>query len=279
MSGTRVSVVICLYNQPSASDRAVRRALETTGPETEVLLVYNHPPYPDARRAFERLCRLERVRAFDPGQNLGPFRGSHLGMLQARGEMVVKLNDDLLVPPGWHVAMEQALRRHPELAYVALPWTAEQASPTPGPGQRLLEGPGYRVKVMPEGVLFGCVMLSQELWRRHFTFDVPGFYSGAEEALYAGTARALGRAAGYVVSHPTEHLARTPWTDPLYGVWKVLAANGHPPALEGDFGRWKSRLADAAERARLLDAAARKLLVDFGYPAEEVDRLAGSPSP
>jgi GT2 family glycosyltransferase len=266
----RFSVVICCYNTRAAMERGIGSAIETTGPETELILVDNHPPFPDAREYLAQVVSEPRVRLIDPGENLGPFRGSHCGLTLAQGEYVVKLNDDLVVPPGWHLAMARALSEHSCLAYLALPWTPEQTAVSPD--EQTLDGQGYRVK-LDDVIWFGCVMLERRMWQQHFVYDQPGFYHGGEEVFYAQQARNLGKSRGYLVSHPGVHLARTPATDPLYGVWKVLSASGHPAACHEDFARWRERFQRPAERPSLLDGRAQEILLSFGYRPEDLSPL------
>lgn len=264
-----VSVVITCYNPLPVMRQAIEAALATTGPETEFILVDNYSPYPEVRPYLERLARVPRVRVLDPGTNLGCHRGQRFGLLHATGTWVVKLDDDIVVPQGWHRAMARALHDHPVLAYLALPWEPVGMAAVARRGEAILEGMGYRVKVAAQPVLFGCVMLRRDLWQRHFSEEQPGLYGWEDVRVYPPIAQRLGKRFGYLISHPARHLTAAPEADPLYRIWKVLYVHAHPSTLRGDFGDWRHRFVP--------DPAARDILMRFGFRPEDVDRwLAGA---
>ncbi len=263
----RFSVVITCYNNRPALEQSVQAALETTGPETQVILVDNHPPDPNSGKYLQAVAAHPRVTVLDPGRNLGCHEGQRYGLLRARGDHLVKLDDDIVIPPGCLPSMALALEQNPRLAYLSLPWLPDQASPDPGPGERILAGAGYRVKTSTIPVLFGCVMLPGPLWRRHFSFRQPGLYGWEDVTFYPRKAEELGKSFGYLISHPARHLGRSRLTDPLYGMWKVLYACRHPDVLEGDFAAWR-------ESPRL-DVRAKQILLSNHYPLEDLEQHFG----
>lgn len=229
------SIAISVYNRLPILKQCLRAALASTGDDTEIILVNNHPPYLEVQ-IFLRRLRHPRVRVLDPGRNLGCHQGNNYAFLRARGRYLVKLDDDIIVPRNnWLAVMRRALIETPSLAYIILPWH----KPTFQRRQPIINRRDYRVKLwLREPAIFGCVMIRRDLWRKHFFYRNPGLY-GWEEHFFLERINKLGKKQGFLLSHPCRHLCRTRGTDPLYGVWKVLYAYKYPDAGLANFPLWR----------------------------------------
>lgn len=255
MAKPAYSVVITAYNPLSLLATSLASLLGTVGPEAEIIVVDNHSPFSGVREYLSRLSHLtDRLRVLDPGRNLGCHGGSNFGSREARGEYLVKMDDDQVPPPGVLPVMARALRENPDLAYLSLPWP-------PIRPEANRHGDGYSLAVDPEFVFFGVTMLSRELWAREFIFDDGRLY-GFEDLYYWSRAHALGLKAGYLVSHPSRHLGRGGQDpEPLYGVYKVAYAWG---LTSVDYPSWlREAVWDGALDAALLNV----------YPWEAVSAL------
>ncbi len=246
----RFSISIPCYNTLPILRRCLEAVLGTTGGDAEIILVNNHPPHPEVEE-FLRAVSHPRVRVLDPGRNLGCHHGQAFGLIHGTGEYAVKLDDDIVVPPGWAEAMQRCLVENPQIAYVALPW-----APVLPQGPRI-DRPSYSVTI-EEAPFFGCVMLRMDLWRQRF-IPVDGRIYGMEESFYQQRAAEIGRKGGYLVSHQCVHLARTAGCDPAYGVWKVFYAFGRTGL---PYETWRGQY--------LLTPEDKQFLLAWGYLPEQL---------
>jgi glycosyltransferase involved in cell wall biosynthesis len=253
----KYSVIINCYNTLPLIQECVKAALETTNQETEILLINNHPPYPEAIQ-YLKSSNHPRVRILDPGRNIGCTFGFQLGAEWAVGEYIVKLDDDTLVPKSnWLEAMSRALTEFPYLAYVAL------ALPIyPLEKCRAVMTPGYTLGFFDDCVLFSCMMIRKSLWKQHFVITDAGLYGG-EELYYMQKANQLGLKKAYLLSHIGEHLGRTSKSDPLYGAWKVFY--GFVKTTRLDYPEWRKSFS--------LGPAEYKILKQIGYPDEQIEEI------
>ncbi|RME79790.1 MAG: glycosyltransferase family 2 protein [Chloroflexi bacterium] len=111
-----LSVIIPNYNGarflPACFD-ALRRQ---TYPRLEIILVDNASQDDSlslTRRGYPEVVIIPLAR------NLGLTGAINRGIAQARGEVIVPLNNDTEVAPGWAQALVDALERHPEAGIVA----------------------------------------------------------------------------------------------------------------------------------------------------------------
>lgn len=252
----RYSAVITCFNPQSVCAASVESVINSTGPETEIILVDNHSPWPETRRYLAEKSWPDRVRVLDPGRNLGGHIGSNFGSEATTGEYLVKIDDDQVVPAaGWLESLTRPLQEIPGLAYLCLPW----GPILPGLTADVV-GEGYQVKLNPVPCYFGVTMLRRDLWSQ-LVFQDPRLY-GYEDGYYQTRAQQLGLSVGYLVSHPSVHLARSEHDpEPLYGAYKVLYAWG---LTTSDFADWLA--SDWTE-------AYSQALVGFGYSPEFVRQI------
>jgi dolichol-phosphate mannosyltransferase/undecaprenyl-phosphate 4-deoxy-4-formamido-L-arabinose transferase len=94
-----VSIVIPVYNSPVLEELAGRiDAVFRELPEDdyELILVDDGSPVPETWRTLERLARERpRVRAIQLSRNFGQQAATLCGLKEARGEVVITLDDDL----------------------------------------------------------------------------------------------------------------------------------------------------------------------------------------
>lgn len=249
------SVIITCYNTLALIKKTLEAVLASTADDTEIILVNNHPPFPDVISFLQGRIH-PRVRVVDPGCNLGPFDGQQYGRRQARGEYLVHVDDDTIVPSNdWLCAMRNALGDHAQLAYVSLPW--EPAPPTNIKDVPVIKGSNYELAICNVDV--PCTMLSAELWAREFShLQMNRFYFGTRFYYYQ-RAKKIGRTSGYLISHWVHHLGRTAEADLLYGAWKVLYAK---KITRKDYAGWRQQEGLTKKCIHVLE--------NFGYPPEEL---------
>jgi GT2 family glycosyltransferase len=113
-SNPRVSIVIPVYNRADYTFRCLRALAEKTDGQSlsyEVVIVDNGST--DATADLLREVRGD-VLVRRNRENLGFARACNQGALLARGDVVVFLNNDTEVHPGWLQAIVEELDSHPE---------------------------------------------------------------------------------------------------------------------------------------------------------------------
>jgi glycosyltransferase involved in cell wall biosynthesis len=252
------SVIIVCYNTLTLLKQTLEAVLDTSGEETEIILVNNHPPFDDVI-SFLRGDIHSRVRVVDPGRNLGPFDGQQYGRQRAGGRFLVHVDDDTIVPRSdWLEAMRNALVDHEKLAFVSLFWMTEL--PADIAQAPVLEGSNYRLVFWNVDV--PCTMLEGQLWKKEFSnLSMNRYYYGTR-FFYHKRAKQLGKRGGYLISHWARHLSRSIDSDLLYGAWKVLYAKRD---TDLDYGSWRLK--------EKLDAIEVKALLKFGYVQVQLEQL------
>jgi len=113
-----VSVVIVSYNVAdllAAAIGSVLEDLERAGIDSEVIVVDNASADGSAATVRER---FPSVRLITNAANVGFGRAANQGMLAAHGELVVVLNPDASVHPGFFAAIKDYLAREPRVGLV-----------------------------------------------------------------------------------------------------------------------------------------------------------------
>jgi glycosyltransferase involved in cell wall biosynthesis len=110
---TGISVVLCTYNRCESLATALESAAGLQVPESswmEILVVDNNSR-DCTREVIERFCRKHPSRfryVFEPRQGLANARNA--GIREARGEIVVFMDDDVTVDPEWVEILAAKLR-------------------------------------------------------------------------------------------------------------------------------------------------------------------------
>lgn len=257
----KYSIAMSVYNTLPLVRRAVEAAINTMGPEAELLLVYNHPPFPEVGEYLRGISHPQ-VRILDPGENLGCHRGNNYAFRQAQGQYLIKLDDDIIVPQtNWLADMAKATEEH-NLAYVALPWIPETIN-DPKSGT-FVQGNDYVLNFPRKAIIFGCVMIRRDLWFAKFIFNPSTLY-GYEELYWRDRAKEMGLRPAYLVNHPVEHIGRSQEADTLYGAWKILYAKGYAHPHINDFAAFRESF--------VLDGEAMELLKNFGLSQVDLQQL------
>lgn len=113
----RVSVIVVTYGGLPLTRRCLESLLEQeTWPRLEVLVVDNASP--DGTPEYLRSLSDPRVRVFLQEQNRGFPAANNIGILEARGEILLLLNNDTVVPPGMIGRLVRPLLRDRRLGLV-----------------------------------------------------------------------------------------------------------------------------------------------------------------
>lgn len=206
-----VSLIIVNYNGAALLPDCIDSALQTTAPDTEIVVVDNNST--DASLLV--LARYNtRVRIVRSQHNLGFGRACNLGVAAARGDLLVFLNPDVSFVAGWLEPLARAAASDrriallcPQMLYPGTP------VPTPHAAPRLIE----------RALLPGCGLTARrDAWLMLGGFDET-FFLYWEDTELCWRARLLG--------------------------WRVVSVENSSiyhqrGATTGQFGRWD------AERAR-----------------------------
>ena len=111
----RVSILIPVYGKPLLTFTCLKSVQANTAPGTyEVIVIDDHSPEPMA----ESLADVTGIRIERNPENLGFLRTVNRGAELAQGEILVILNNDTIVTPGWLAGLLGVLRSHPEAGLV-----------------------------------------------------------------------------------------------------------------------------------------------------------------
>lgn len=236
----KFSIIIRCYNTLSIIKNCVEAAINSTDSNTEIILVNNHPPYPNAIEYLNNI-RHPRVKVLDPMKNIGNASGFNYGAVFAKGEFLVNLDDDIIVPNNnWIEAMAKPFEDFPNLAYVSLMWHGVKVKlkqDDPEFEQKIIYKPDYTIYFDNRYVYFGCVMIKKNIWKKHFAHAVQDDLYGID-GYYQQKANSLGMKTAYLLSHVPEHLARTNDSDQLYGAYKVIYAYN---VTKEDYYNWRKK--------------------------------------
>jgi len=100
--GPKVSVVMVTHGKLPFTKLCIESLLANTARPTYELIVVDNASTDGTREYLEALSgRLDRVTVVFSDQNLGFATATNLGVDRAHGEILVLLNNDTIVPPGW----------------------------------------------------------------------------------------------------------------------------------------------------------------------------------
>ncbi len=113
----RVSIIVPVYGKPELTYNCLKSVRENTRPGTyEVLVQDDASPEPVA----DALAGVTGVRFERNERNLGFIGNCNRGAELARGEILVLLNNDTVVMPGWLDAILAVFRDHPDAGLVGV---------------------------------------------------------------------------------------------------------------------------------------------------------------
>jgi GT2 family glycosyltransferase len=194
--------------------------LDTVRAPNRVIVVDDASPEPELRHALDELAAARRITLLRHAQNRGFPASANAGMAAARGNDVVLLNSDTLVPAGWIERLREAAYSAPGIG-TATPLSnnasilsypgAPAENPTPDLGAtQLLDAATWRANTsetvdIPVGVGF-CLYLRRDCLDAVGPFRTDVFAQGyGEENDFCLRARRLGwrhvAATGVFVAH------------------------------------------------------------------------------
>lgn len=218
-----ISVVICTYGRPERLSATLDSISRLTYPSFELVLVDNAPR--DDRNAQVAASFIDRLNVHyvvEPVQGLA--RARNTGLHAAAHSLVAFTDDDVIVEPGWLLAIEKAFRMRPDVGVVSGPVLAAEIKTQ---AQALFEHQGGHSK----GRGFRRTVFGYGPGEQHPMFPLPPFAVGANmavdrDAVISAGAFDEGLGAG------TE--ARAATTEMMLRGWKVVY---EPAAMVWHFHR------------------------------------------
>ena len=111
----RYSVIIPVYNRPDEVDELLQSLTAQTFKDFEVLVVEDGSTVP-CREVADRYREQLDVHYYEKA-NSGPGQTRNYGAERSRGEYLIILDSDCLLPPGYFEAVERELRTNPADAF------------------------------------------------------------------------------------------------------------------------------------------------------------------
>jgi hypothetical protein len=155
-------VIVVNYNSWAYLENCLQALLDTTGNETEVIVVDNG----SVDGSLDRVANLfPEIRLVCSQNNLGYAGGNNLGARQARGRYLVFLNPDTMPTAGWLAALTTALEHNPRIGLatskVIFLHQLERVNAAGNDihltGLTLCRGLGWSVSTLDQPVIVGAV--------------------------------------------------------------------------------------------------------------------------
>jgi GT2 family glycosyltransferase len=114
MPEPRVSIVIPTFNRPANLERCLKSisALDYPRDRFETLIVNDGGTLPSEQVVFRIVSDIAVTVLSQP--NRGPAAARNTGIAAARGEFIVFIDDDCVVPPDWLTNVEAAIEKTPD---------------------------------------------------------------------------------------------------------------------------------------------------------------------
>lgn len=281
----RLSVLLPLYGRGDLAVSAITAIAETTSIPYEVIVVDNASP-DDALDVLTRSAR--GITLVQNRLNLGFGVAINQAAMRARGELLLLLNSDVVVEPGWLEPLLELLDRDPRLAAVSPALLHEDGTVqelgsvvyADASTQSLLEQSELdqlRPRVVPY-VSAACLLVRRRAFTAIGGMDPAypaGYYEDVELAVdlarrglrSACDPRARARHLRHGSTSPSRAAALTMHNRPIFAsrCADALADAPAPPRVDGPGVRARARAAAAVDRLLVVDDA-HHLDAGSGYP-------------
>lgn len=214
----QASIIVPVWNGADVLAGCLDSLREQASPELlEVVCVDNASEDRSAALISER---YPHVRLLCQPVNLGFAGGVNAGIAASRGDVIIVLNQDCLVQPGWLAALGRALARHPELGVAGCTISRADGSldhvgatirRPEAHSVHLTDSAGQELQ-MADFVTGAAMAIPRRVVEAVGTFD-EGFYPGYyEDADYCYRARRRGFTIACITEARVVHLAQgTAW--------------------------------------------------------------------
>ncbi len=236
----KTSVVVVAYNNFELCSETIESVLSKTHGDYELIIVDNHSLDHRTREYIKDLAdHRENVILADPGENIGCHRGFNFGFKIARGDYLVKLDDDtVLRTDGWNDVLIETFEAWNSAAKNKIAFIAPDSNVKHGSEQRSFsikttnedgEEEKYNFNAVVGGTLgFSCVMIPLSTYQEFGPLESRFWQDeeikkdslyGGEELYYCQLASKNGYVYGYAMDANVHHLDNE-FRDPLYVAWK-----------------------------------------------------------
>lgn len=212
------SVIVPAFRCGDVIHRCVASVLATEGMAVEVIVVDNGADEP-TRTAIASLPQA--VRVVRTSRNRGFASGCNAGLAVARGDLLVLLNDDAEVDPGWLLAADEVFRADARIAIVGarvLSWDRETLEHAGGffyprwgltghRGEGEKDCGQYDRLEDVDYVMGAALALRRSVYERLGPLE-PSYFMYYEEVEYCLSARRLGLRVCYVPRMRVYHIGR-----------------------------------------------------------------------
>lgn len=173
-----ISIVVVTFNRLEYTKQCIQSILDNTDVDFELILADNGSTdgTPEWLHAFESelviagyIKRLA-VTLFD--DNKGCATGYNLGFAQASGDLIWRIDNDVLLPAGWASAMVRAMELDPKLGMLT---TDLETDPLNNPQNVRVNNP--KITYFNQTVWHDCGLGSWCMAHRKSMFDEIGFYT------------------------------------------------------------------------------------------------------
>lgn len=202
------AVIIPVWNGDSVIEACLTAVFNHSQPHLHEVICVDNGSHDQSKQLIE--AKFPQVTLLPQPVNLGFAGGVNVGLRKATGDLLVLLNQDCLVQPGWLEALCQAVENNENLGVVG--GRILNADQTVNHAGAYLERPlAYGRHITTEehpveyvtGALFG---ITRRAWETVGEFDEGFFPAYYEETDYCFRAKHLGFEIGYVPGATAVHL-------------------------------------------------------------------------
>jgi GT2 family glycosyltransferase len=219
----KVSIIIPVWNGAAVVESCLRAVAAHSGADLLEVIAVDNASGDDSTLRIERTARQNAfpIVLLRQPVNLGFAGGVNVGLRAARGDLLVLLNQDCIVEPGWLTALCTGLHAHPEFGVAGCTLLNPDASVNhAGAVLELPLAMGHHLTEIPttprtvDYVTGAVFAIRRATWERVGELD-DGFYPAYyEETDYCFRARRHGFEIGYVPAARVRHLANSrAWQD------------------------------------------------------------------